>query len=352
MYTILDYIKYYKNVSLKDTPWNVMDNLICSILAYLPCKDFKEPKKLYEVIKQNIDFNIETKSQMMMGLISISKELLDSKRYQKMMISNFINRKDNDTQFGALTIIIDNIKIFSFKGTDNSIIGWHENFRLWYKYPTYTQKLSIEYVKDNINILDNNIYLVGHSKGGNLAEVAALELNPLYMSKIKGIYSFDGPGLRPNEYNSLKYKAIKNKLNVFIPTGSVIGTLMYNKTPYIVKTNSVGINEHYPMNWLVFGEYFVKGIQNKMSKELHNSSLKAFDELDKNKLEKTIDNLFNSLTKNNDGSLKLDFRELNSVYTNMKNLDPNIKKYIDQVLSSLVGSLIPNKKGDKNGQKN
>ncbi len=353
MYTILDYIKYYKNASLKEVPWNTMDNLICAFIAYLPSKDFKESYNLYDVLKNTIDFSVDTKSQMMKGLIEISKELIDCKRYQGMKIANFINRKDNDTQFGAVTLTMDNLKIISFKGTDNSIIGWHENFRLWYLYPSYTQKLAINYVKDNVSVLDNNVYIVGHSKGGNLAEVAALELNPLYIPKLRGIYSFDGPGLKPNEFNSLKYKAIKNKLNLYIPSGSAIGCLMYNKTPYVVKTNTMGINEHYPINWLIFGEFFVKGTQNKMSKELHNSSLKAFDELDPVKLEKTVDGMFNPLVKNNDGSLKIDFKELMTVYSSMKNIDPNIRKYINQVFGGLLGSLIPNsKKGDEHGQKN
>ncbi|MEI3499052.1 MAG: Mbeg1-like protein [Bacilli bacterium] len=60
-------------------------------------------------------------------------------------------------------------KIISFKGTDSSLIGWLENFRLAYEYPTYTQKLAIDYLKNNISFLDQDVYVVGHSKGGNLA---------------------------------------------------------------------------------------------------------------------------------------------------------------------------------------
>ena len=41
MYKILDYVKYYKNISFNDVKLNVMDNLIGSILAYLPVESLQ-----------------------------------------------------------------------------------------------------------------------------------------------------------------------------------------------------------------------------------------------------------------------------------------------------------------------
>ncbi|MBP5684783.1 MAG: DUF2974 domain-containing protein [Bacilli bacterium] len=349
MYTIIDYIKYYKNFTIKDINWNMMDNLIVAIISYFPLKDFKE-KKLSEACQDVLDLNIVTKSPMMNGVLDVTKEIINAKRYQNAKIINFINRRDKNTQFGALTFTLDNIKTISFKGTDSSTIGWLEDFRLWYEYPTYTQKLAIEYVRDNINILDNNIYLVGHSKGGNLAEIAGMELSPLLLPKIKKIISFDGPGLRPKEFESIKYKNIQRKLNVIVPSGSYVGTLMLNKNPIAIKTNTMGINVHYPTNWLVFGEHFVTSSLSTISKEFHASSVNSFKEIKDEELKDVIETLFKTLNKDNDADLKINFNELGTIYQNMKNIDPKIRNYINKIFGALTSGF--GKKGDEHGQKN
>ncbi len=65
--------------------------------------------------------------------------------------------------------------IIAYKGTDHSSIGGGENFRLLYLFPTYTQSVAYDYLKKNIlKKSDKNIYLCGHSKGGNLSISSAL----------------------------------------------------------------------------------------------------------------------------------------------------------------------------------
>ena len=40
MYTIYDYLEHYKDKSLKEVSWNVMDNLLCAIIVYIPIESF------------------------------------------------------------------------------------------------------------------------------------------------------------------------------------------------------------------------------------------------------------------------------------------------------------------------
>ena len=48
MYTIYDYLKYYGEITIDQIKWNVQDNLICSLLSYLPFESFN---KKYNLIK-------------------------------------------------------------------------------------------------------------------------------------------------------------------------------------------------------------------------------------------------------------------------------------------------------------
>ena len=71
------------------------------------------------------------------------------------------------------------------------------------------------------------VIVCGHSKGGNLALTASLGTGLLKRHKIKAIYSFDGPGLRKEEFSSFNYKNISKKLINIVPSQSMIGVLLY-----------------------------------------------------------------------------------------------------------------------------
>ena len=148
------------------------------------------------------------------------EEIIKGTRYQSLEITNFTRIKNEDTQFGAATFRLNKLTIISYKGTDGSLIGWIENFRLGYQYPTNTHLLAIKYLHENIKTLDENVYVVGHSKGGNLAMVSAMESTPIEFNKIKNIYNFDGPGLRKEEFMSKKYQKISSKLHNYLPSDS------------------------------------------------------------------------------------------------------------------------------------
>ena len=48
------------------------------------------------------------------------------------------------------------------------------------------------------------------------------------LQRIKKIYNFDGPGFRKQEYESNKYQALTKKLVNIMPSGSLVGVLLYN----------------------------------------------------------------------------------------------------------------------------
>lgn len=340
MFTILDYIKYYKSSSLKKINWNMMDNLVCALIAYLPVKNFKLAKSLDTVLEESIkDKDGKKLKGFNKSIYDFAKALLSSKRYHDLLLTNFTNVKTNDTQFGAVTLTLDDFKIISFKGTDESIIGWLENFRLAYLYPTYTQKMAFNYFYDNIDINDEKIYVVGHSKGGNLASYVAAEVDDLTFDHIKKVYSFDGPGFRLEEFESEKFKRLSRKLVNIIPTGSIVGTILYNKKPEVVKTNTLAFNEHYPTNWTIFGEFFNKGELSKISKQINEATTSKLQEIEPELVQKTIEEVFKSLNKEYTSNIKIGFKEVFGIYNKIKNLDPKVKNYFDELFNAIIQTI-------------
>ena len=248
-------------------------------------------------------------------------ELLDiiknSKRYKNLKIKNFVRIKDDTTQFGAATFILDDKKIVSFKGTDGSLIGWIENIRIAYKYLTVTQTLAVNYLKDNIDINDKEVYVTGHSKGGNLALVSSMELEDSLFNKITAIYNFDGPGLRLEEYNSLKYKRVLPKLNNIVPSMSAF-------------------EEHYPTSWNIFGQCFVLDELSKSSLQLHESTTTGIKDLENSKIEYTFETLFANLGKEYTKPVRVEMEDVKNILHNVKNIDKGVYTYIETIISAML----------------
>lgn len=337
MYTINDYIKYYKDYTIKDLKWNMMDNLLMSILVYMPinsfeCKIFEEViNSILKIKKVSPDYDL-----MVPKVIEIANLLKDSIRYKDLKFRNFKNQVNKKAQFGAVTCTLYNIKVISFRGTDSSVIGWLENYRLAYSYPTYTHTLAINYLKENIKFFDNNVIVLGHSKGGNLALVSAMEMNNFKFNKISQVINFDGPGLRKDEYLSYKYNRVSSKLLNIIPTGSYVGSLLYNNNYKVVQSNEHAVNVHYPTSWCIFGICFVEGELSKLSKELLTRSTVNMDNIDREKFAEICENAFEIFKDKETSKMKIGVNDVSNLLKTIHKMDPELSKYIGSIFANIL----------------
>ena len=370
MYTIFDYVEYYRHLDTADAPWNVMDCLLCSVLAYVPAASFEGEKDIDEFISYSEAYS----ENMENGLVTQVYELLTlikgSIRYGNMRVSNFINLRSDKTQFGAVTFRVGKNVTVSYKGTDYALIGWIENMRGAYQYPTATHSLAISYL-DNVSLYpDDVLYVCGHSKGGNLAMAACMEaageklavmddeLGRLraetedgsvksyraatraadcLFDRIKKIYNLDGPGFRKDEYDQVKFALMAEKLTTIVPTDSVVGVLMNNNTDYVVvKSNSIALGEHYPTTWEVFGQCFVEGRLSNISRRLHTNTTKGVENISYDTMKLAFETIFENLNHEYATDFKLSFGQIVTFYRSMKNIDPEIKRGMDQIIEAVL----------------
>ena len=336
MFTIYDYLDYYKNCSFEEVGFNQMDAMLFACLVYLPIKSFSENKSYKDFVSYAYTFYKDDYSGVMKpSSFALLNKIKTSKRYENIIISNFKNVRNNDTQFGAMSVRLNDNLLIAFKGSDSSLISWIENLRLNYQYPTYTQSKGIKYAKDNILDSDKNVYLVGHSKGGNLAMCAGMEIPSGLRDKVKVIYNFDGPGFLKKEYDK-KFNLIKEKVVNIVPTGSVVGMCLYNDNFKSVKSKDLAFGEHYPVGWGVFGEFFVKTSLSRVSKQIHEMTTTNLDAVDKKQLGETIEELCNGLGVDYDSDFHLSMSEIWEIIRNMKGIDPKVYKYLTSVMQTLM----------------
>ena len=335
MDTIYAYLKKYKDYDLKNYPWNMMDNLFCAIIVYVALNSFTKVKTFDEFCDDVLNSTLKP-DYMATKAKEVLKIVKGSIRYQKMKIKNFVKTIDNYTQFGAISCIIPGKKIISFKGSDKSVIGWLENFRIAYEYPTYTQNKAIEYLKKNITFFDQNISVVGHSKGGNLAMVSAMETTMIRFLKISEVVNFDGPGFRFNEYNSHKYQILSKKLINIIPSGSYVGVLLFNNNYQVISSRAIAISEHYPNTWKVRDNSFVTSKLSSMSKSLQENSIMLGKKLDEKKFKIVIEEAFKVYEHKMTSDISLSLGDIIMLLKNVKNIDPDTTKYVYSIISQML----------------
>ena len=164
-----------------------------------------------------------------------------------------------DTQFAAVTFCLDDGSYFlAFRGTDNTLVGWKEDFNMTFLDHIPAQQLAAEYIREIAELSTGPLHLAGHSKGGNLAVYAAAMCGNAIQDRIPDVSNLDGPGFMAHIIESPGYQRILPKIRTYMPQSSVFGLLLEHAEPHtIIKARQLGLLQHDPYNWEVLGSDFI-----------------------------------------------------------------------------------------------
>jgi len=163
-------------------------------------------------------------------------------------------------QYASMVFKLGNNYVIAYRGTDMSILGWQEDLNLSYIDKLPSHQKGINYLKKTIDKLpkDADIFVTGHSKGGNFATYSATNVPKKYQDRIKAIYDFDGPGYKSDIFIKPKFHNIEQKYNKIIPYDSLVGMLLtdYKKYKVVKATGINGIVQHSPFAWSISTDDF------------------------------------------------------------------------------------------------
>lgn len=303
---IIDYIDKNGKYTFLEKELNEVDKLIFSNLSYVDFKDlldnnFKNKKRIEDVGEEFFKrkYDKEKRILAIKGGVKTLKAMYKTKRYKDLLIYNYEKVIDSNQQFVALTIEINKKLLYiSFEGTDESTIGWKEDFELSYKNIIESHKSAIKYL-NKFTFKNCNLILGGHSKGGNLALVSAMYTNFIVRSKIINIYSYDGPGLLKNFLHSNRYMKIKDKYIHIIPNNSVVGIMLYSIDSKVIKTKHIGILSHFLLNWEVDSENLVSDKLRQSAIDLQIRMNRWIEKYSDEQKKIFVDELFDIFDKSN-----------------------------------------------------
>ncbi len=266
--TMLDYVQKQSS-TLNDLSFNEVDSVLLAQLAYVHFQgiigDLSNTSKWTTLSSL---YKAELFDKMFSSTLypQLNKELFSamcaSPRFRDIQLNycKSIFDEDVEQQFFAITYLLPtNQLVIAFRGTDSTMTGWKENFNMAFKAPVPSQISAKEYVQDVTSYNNQNLYILGHSKGGNLAVYSAISNNQDIQAKIINVYDLDGPGFYLKDINIDDYQAISQKTIKIMPEGSIIGIIMESiKAPIVIKSANVGIMQHETYSWLVLNNQFIR----------------------------------------------------------------------------------------------
>ena len=357
--TIIDYLKEYADVSLKDEPMNDVDSLVLCQFSYLKF-DGLVPlvtengrsvslQQLYEHSDYEKLYGDERYEKENRALFEAMRKCV---RFRNMKLNCYINiieaQADFETQFSAVTFLLEDGTMYvAFRGTDETIVGWKEDFNMAFLSPVPGQEFAVKYLNMVTARLPRDFYVGGHSKGGNLAVYAAMNCYPQARDRIRKIYSMDGPGFRPEVLEKCDFGQIEERTCKILPHSSLVGMLFEKDIRYqVVESRTFGLAQHNPFTWLVKDGHFVTVSDIYESRRFMDDTLNEWIlSLDEQSLRTFVDTLFQILAASESDNL-IDFtanlkRSMTGILGAMKDLDEDTQKGLRQAVKALfeIGGL-------------
>lgn len=270
MANIVDYLNWRGDITFSQSPINEIDGLMFANLSYVAMENVVPSLWENESILLKdaaVKFWQEQDERRILEVFSLIKmapfamrRMAATRRYQNVQLLGYQNsvNPEAESQFSAVGIRMEEGKTFlAFRGTDDTMIGWKENFRMCFE-TVPAQEKAVDYLNYMSRKCPGKLWLGGHSKGGNLAVYAAAKAKPEIQNRIQGIFNYDGPGFSKTMLNSVGYQRIAHKIRKFVPEASVVGMLLEHDENYkIVTSSEQGFMQHDPVNWRVLGKGFV-----------------------------------------------------------------------------------------------
>ena len=293
MKNMLDYIKEFGHVSFEERAFSEIDALVLTELEYLPLEKVvpsDENGENFVTVKEIAEYMQEHKQELFdenpmmitQERHEVSQVIADAPRFQSLKFFGVVSEWDKDTtkQFAAVTVEVEpSVRLVVFRGTDETLIGWKEDFLMTYSPLVAAQTDAKEYLAKQASLWGGDLMISGHSKGGNLAIYAAATQEEDVQLRIVDIFCFDSPGLYRSVLETKGYQNIVPLAMRYIPQDSLVGLMLESEVPYvIVKSNATGAMQHSAMTWEIEDGEFIKMEKLTKNSQLNDQTFKKWTE--------------------------------------------------------------------------
>lgn len=292
MGTMEAYIQQNGNFTFDQLAFNEVDALILDEMVYLPVDLFisesldfsrgltiQELAQAYQPYAQH--FMVTNKPLASAHRTKLLELAGKYERYRNLRVSGFQNKVDLKVQTQSAYLLIElrpNIIMIIFRGTDDLIIGWKEDFVLLYQSTIPAQTFATTYLQTVYAAYpDADFYIAGHSKGGHLALYAASQLVEKQIQQIRCLYTFDALGHHPHILKRRRMQLVCQRHIRIVPDDSIVGMMLFHLTkPTVIKSKQRSFWQHDVRNWSIVNTQLVRADTTSAISKITDRASKQF----------------------------------------------------------------------------
>lgn len=357
MSNALDYLEWRGDLTMEASQFNEIDMFLCSQLSTPDYTEIMgrddEPITIGKMAERYFVTH-SMKKEESIGvlqsdyLLPTFKKMALTERFKHVKLWKPENKVilENTEQFSAVTVCIPNgDRIISIRGTDDTIIGWKEDFSIAYSDNVAAQNDALSYLLEVAEECpESKLYLCGHSKGGNLAIYAAAKAPESVQDRIEKVVNFDGPGFREEFLDDDGYQRIKNKVETVLSQNSMVGTLLTRVgTVKYVTSSEHGPMAHDGFSWQVMGKKFIdsEGLSDT-SMAFEKAMKETIEAMGEDEMQEFTNDLFDALLSTGAKTIAqltaLPPKAKLDMFVNLRN-EKKVTKFVNSVLSIMFKSV-------------
>ena len=353
--TMYDYLKWRGDLTFDQDPFNEVDNLILAQLAYVDYEEIVPETRenavpISEVSLKYWEIHTEEEIRKRESFVKLSPFLLKpvagSRRFEKTRLCGYVNyvSKRAEAQMSATQFELEDGTIYiAFRGTDETIVGWKEDFNLSFMPRTEGQRLAVEYMLNNFSDTSLRLRVGGHSKGGNFAVFASSFSGTEVRDQILKVYSNDAPGFREEIVAKPEYEQVMAMTVNIIPQDSVIGRLLNaGRDAIVVKSSKKGIMQHDALSWEIQGNHFIPASRSSDSLYLERVLSGWLENVDDESRKFFVEQIFGVLQTLGADTMKdvrqITVKELGEAIQVLRGIPKEQQEEMAEVLKKLVAS--------------
>ena len=261
MPNLIDYLEKVKELTFDQEPLNILDKVCINEIGYLTYEKWLTASDLQRTINlhdyaEGKDLNPDYSFMVTKKRVELAEAMVRSRRFAGLNLSDYhsVLDKEVEKQFAAMIFSLPELDYHQlvFRGTDDSVIGWKEDFQLTYSREIPAHRSAIAFLSEHLPNLSGHVTVSGHSKGGNLALYSAVQSSTALREQIAELLLLDSPGLMKSLLVKPSYQELKPKMTLIRPQDSVVGVMLYwDQDAQLVAAEGIGIAQHNALLWQV-----------------------------------------------------------------------------------------------------
>ena len=305
---LIDYLEKVENLTFDQEPLNILDKVCINEIGYLTyekwltASDLKKSINLHD-FAEGKELNPDYSFMVTKERVELAEAMVRSRRFASLSLSNYrsVLDKEVEKQFAAMIFSLSELDYHQlvFRGTDDSVIGWKEDFQLTYSREIPAHRSAMTFLEDHLPNLSGRITVSGHSKGGNLALYSAVQSSTALREKIAELLLLDSPGLMKSLLEKPSYQELKAKMIVIRPQDSVVGVMLYWDRPaQLVAAEGIGFAQHNALTWevdLTTNDFVYEDQPTELSQRLEETFQEWIETLPNQELKQVCDLVFDTI---------------------------------------------------------